>query len=86
MSRFFLLVDVLFNFARKSENESSAIKSMISMIERKDIVSEYEQTGSIRAVARNLGFARIRRQAELTKVAFYRMQNRKRGAPRPFSV
>ena len=56
------------------------------MIERKDIVSEYEQTGSIRAVARNLGFARIRRQAELTKVAFYRMQNRKRGAPRPFSV
>ena len=56
------------------------------MIERKDIVSEYEQTGSIRAVARNLGFARIRRQAELAKVAFYRMQNRKRGAPRPFSA
>ena len=69
-----------------SENESSAIKSMISMIERKDIVSEYEQTGSIRAVARNLGFARIRRQAELAKVAFYSMQNRKRGAPRPFSA
>ena len=31
---------------------------MISMIERKDIISEYEQTGSIRAVARNLGIHR----------------------------
>ena len=31
---------------------------MISMIERKDIISEYEQTGSIRAVARNLGVHR----------------------------
>ena len=41
-----------------SENETSAIKSMISMIERKDIISEYEQTGSIRAVARNLGIHR----------------------------
>ena len=28
------------------------------MIERKDIISEYEQTGSIRAVARNLGIHR----------------------------
>ena len=41
-----------------STNETSAIKSMISMIERKDIISEYEQTGSIRAVARNLGIHR----------------------------
>ena len=41
-----------------SENETSAFKSMISMIERKDIISEYEQTGSIRAVARNLGIHR----------------------------
>ena len=31
---------------------------MISMIERKDIISEYEQTGSIRSVARNLGIHR----------------------------
>ena len=31
---------------------------MISMIERKEIISEYEQTGSIRAVARNLGIHR----------------------------
>ncbi len=31
---------------------------MISMIERKDIISEYEQTGSIRAVSRNLGIHR----------------------------
>ena len=31
---------------------------MISMIERKDIISEYEQAGSIRAVARNLGIHR----------------------------
>lgn len=31
---------------------------MISMIERKDIISEYEQTSSIRAVARNLGIHR----------------------------
>ena len=28
------------------------------MIVRKDIISEYEQTGSIRAVARNLGIHR----------------------------
>jgi transposase-like protein len=28
------------------------------MIERKDIISEYEQTGSIRSVARNLGIHR----------------------------
>ena len=41
-----------------SENETSAIKSMISMIDRKDIISEYEQRGSIRAVARNLGIHR----------------------------
>lgn len=31
---------------------------MISMIERKDIISEYEQTGSIRAVAKNLDIHR----------------------------
>ena len=28
------------------------------MIERRDIISEYEQTGSIRAVSRNLGIHR----------------------------
>ena len=31
---------------------------MISIIDRKDIISEYEQRGSIRAVARNLGIHR----------------------------